>query len=158
MTCKSSPSKPTVLIYGHMDKQPPLTEFWREGLHPYNPVIQDGKVTTLFCFNQFIFFFFFNFQLYGRGGADDGYSIFSAITSIKAAQIQNVPLPNVIIMIESREESGSQDLPFYVDELKDQIGSPTLVICLDSGCANYDQFWMTSSLRGLIDCNTNHQS
>jgi acetylornithine deacetylase/succinyl-diaminopimelate desuccinylase-like protein len=63
---------------------------------------------------------------------------------------QNQSHPRCIILIEAREESGSQDLPAYVEFLKDQIGIPSLVICLDSGCGNYEQFWMTTSLRGAV--------
>jgi len=131
MTLDGKGSDKTVLLYGHLDKQPPLTSSWAEGLHPYKPVIRDGK-------------------LYGRGGADDGYATFSAVTIIKALQAQGVSHPRCVVIIEAREESGSQDLPAYVDHLKDRIGVPELIVCLDSGCGNYEQFWMTSSLRGCI--------
>jgi acetylornithine deacetylase/succinyl-diaminopimelate desuccinylase-like protein len=56
-------------------------------------------------------------------------------------------------MIEACEESGSYDLPAYVDHLADRIGKPSLVVCLDSGCGNYDQLWCTTSLRGLAGGN-----
>mmetsp|Transcript_7430 Transcript_7430/g.11189 ORF Transcript_7430/g.11189 Transcript_7430/m.11189 type:complete len:395 (+) Transcript_7430:159-1343(+) len=121
----------TVLLYGHMDKQPPLTDDWEPDLGPYKPVIRDGK-------------------LYGRGGADDGYAIFSCVTAIKGLKEQNVPHGRMVIIIEGCEESGSRDLPIYVDHLKDRIGTPSLVVCLDSGCGTYDQFWLTSSLRGIV--------
>jgi len=131
MTLEGKGSDQTVLLYGHLDKQPPLTESWEPGLHPYKPVIRDGK-------------------LYGRGGADDGYATFSAITAIKALLEQGVAHPRCVIIVEAREESGSQDLPAYVDHLKDRIGVPSLIVCLDSGCGNYEQFWMTTSLRGCV--------
>jgi len=121
----------TVLLYGHLDKQPPLTEFWESGLGPHTPVIRDGK-------------------LYGRGGADDGYALFGAITAIKALKEQDIPHSRCVILIEACEESGSRDLPFYISHLKERIGLPSLIICLDSGCGNYDQLWLTSSLRGCI--------
>lgn len=121
----------TVLLYGHCDKQPPLTDKWAEGLHPYNPVIRDGK-------------------LYGRGGADDGYAAFAAITSIQILKEQNIPHDRYVIIIEASEESGSPDLPYYIEHHKEQIGVPSLIVCLDSGCGNYEQFWMTSSLRGML--------
>eukprot|EP01099_Mayorella_cantabrigiensis_P006996 TRINITY_DN603_c0_g8_i2.p1 TRINITY_DN603_c0_g8~~TRINITY_DN603_c0_g8_i2.p1 ORF type:complete len:481 (-),score=116.42 TRINITY_DN603_c0_g8_i2:123-1544(-) len=121
----------TVLLYGHFDKQPPLTETWAEGLGPYTPVLRDGK-------------------LYGRGGADDGYSIFSAVTAIKALQEQNIPHSRYVILIEGSEESGSVDLPSYIEHLRERIGEPSLVVCLDSGAGTYDKFWLTTSLRGLI--------
>eukprot|EP01129_Flabellula_baltica_P015804 TRINITY_DN817_c0_g2_i1.p1 TRINITY_DN817_c0_g2~~TRINITY_DN817_c0_g2_i1.p1 ORF type:complete len:479 (+),score=131.30 TRINITY_DN817_c0_g2_i1:37-1473(+) len=118
-----------LLMYGHMDKQPPLYP-WREGLDPYTPVIEDGK-------------------LYGRGGADDGYAIYSSITVVKTIQQQSSH-GKIVILIEASEETGSPDLPYWVDQVQDQMGPVGLVLCLDSGCANYDQFWLTSSLRGLV--------
>jgi len=121
----------TILMYGHLDKQPPLTEAWDEGLHPYKPVIKDGK-------------------LYGRGGADDGYAICAALLSVEALQKQNIPHARVVIIIEASEESGSPHLPKYMEHLEDRIGTPNLIVCLDSGCGNYEQFWITTSLRGLI--------
>lgn len=120
----------TVLLYGHLDKQPPM-EGWNEGLGPWKPVIRDGK-------------------LYGRGGADDGYAGFASLTAIKALQLQGLPHARCVVIIEADEESGSDDLPYYIDALQDRIGSPSLVICLDSGCGNYDQLWVTNSLRGLV--------
>tara|TARA_R110000868_G_scaffold32183_9_gene117354 strand:+ start:5939 stop:7399 length:1461 start_codon:yes stop_codon:yes gene_type:complete len=121
----------TILLYGHMDKQPEFNG-WDDDKSPWTPVIQDNK-------------------LYGRGGADDGYAIFSSITAIKALQEQNLPHSRCVIIIEGCEESGSFDLPYYIDYLKDKIKEPSLVICLDSGCGNYDQLWLTSSLRGVIN-------
>jgi len=120
----------TVLLYGHLDKQPPM-HGWNEGLGPWTPVISDGK-------------------LYGRGGADDGYAGFASLTAIQALQDQGLPHARCVIIVEADEESGSDDLPYYITALKDRIGSPSLVICLDSGCGNYDQLWVTNSLRGLV--------
>jgi acetylornithine deacetylase/succinyl-diaminopimelate desuccinylase-like protein len=120
----------TVLMYGHLDKQPAMVG-WEEGLGPWTPVLRDGK-------------------LYGRGGADDGYAIFATIASIRAVQQQGLPHARIVVLIECCEESGSLDLPAYIDLLSDRIGTPGLVICLDSGCGNYDQLWMTTSLRGSI--------
>lgn len=124
-------STETVLLYGHLDKQPPM-EGWHEGLGPWKPVIKDGR-------------------LYGRGGADDGYAAFASLTAIKALQLQGAPHARCVIIIEACEESGSSDLPYYIDALMDRIGSPSLVICLDSGCGNYEQLWVTTSLRGLAN-------
>ncbi len=120
----------TVLLYGHLDKQPEMTG-WDEDLGPWKPVLKDDK-------------------LYGRGGADDGYAAFASLTAIEALQRQGVPHSRCVILIEACEESGSYDLPHYIDELKDRIGSPRLVVCLDSGCGNYDQLWSTTSLRGIV--------
>ncbi len=120
----------TVLMYGHLDKQPPMTG-WEPGLGPWTPVVRDGK-------------------LYGRGGADDGYAIFASVGAILALQRQSIEHSRIVVLIECCEESGSPDLPFYIEALSDRIGTPKLVICLDSGCGNYDQLWITTSLRGSI--------
>ncbi len=120
----------TVLIYGHLDKQPEF-EGWRDDLHPWKPVITDDR-------------------LYGRGGADDGYAIYSAIIAIKSLQQQALPHPRIVVLIEASEESGSPDLSHYMDALSPQIGTPGLVIALDSTCGNYDQLWVTTSLRGML--------
>jgi acetylornithine deacetylase/succinyl-diaminopimelate desuccinylase-like protein len=120
----------TVLMYGHLDKQPPMTG-WESGLGPWTPVQRDGK-------------------LYGRGGADDGYAIFATIAAIRTLQEQNIEHSRIVVLIECCEESGSVDLPAYIELLGERIGTPRLVICLDSGCGNYDQLWMTTSLRGSI--------
>lgn len=120
----------TILLYGHLDKQPPM-HGWEEGLGPHTPVIRDGK-------------------LYGRGGADDGYAIFAAITAIQALKKQGVPHSRCVVVIEACEESGSRDLPYYIQLLLPRIKSPSLIICLDSGCGNYEQLWLTTSLRGAV--------
>ncbi|KGI77764.1 M20 family metallopeptidase [Oleiagrimonas soli] len=119
----------TVVLYGHLDKQPEMTG-WADDLGPWKPVIKGDK-------------------LYGRGGADDGYAIFGSLTALLALHDQGVKHARCVVLIEACEESGSYDLPFYVDHLADRIGSPSLVVCLDSGCANYDQLWLTTSLRGM---------
>jgi len=123
-------SKDTVLLYGHLDKQPEMTG-WGEGLDPWKPVIRGDK-------------------LYGRGGADDGYAAFASLTAIEALEQQKVPHARCVVIIEACEESGSYDLPFYVDHLAERIGTPSLVVCLDSGCGNYEQLWGTTSLRGVV--------
>jgi acetylornithine deacetylase/succinyl-diaminopimelate desuccinylase-like protein len=120
----------TVLLYGHLDKQPEMVG-WEEGYGPWLPRIVGDK-------------------LYGRGGADDGYAMFGALTALAALAAQGVPHARAVVLIEACEESGSYDLPFYVDHLADRIGSPSLVVCLDSGCGNYDQLWLTTSLRGVV--------
>lgn len=123
-------SSDCVLLYGHLDKQPEMTG-WRDGFGPWKPVVENDR-------------------LYGRGGADDGYAVFSAIAAIRALKEQKVPHSRCVILIEACEESGSYDLPFYVEALSDRIGVPRLIVCLDSGCGNYDQLWCTTSLRGLV--------
>lgn len=120
----------TVLIYGHLDKQPEFSG-WEDGLEPFKPVFRDDK-------------------LYGRGGADDGYAIYAAIAAIRSLMEQELPRPRIVVLIEASEESGSPDLPFYMDQLEEKLGKPGLVIALDSTCGNYDQLWVTTSLRGLL--------
>ncbi len=120
----------TVLLYGHLDKQPEMTG-WREGLGPWIPVREGDK-------------------LYGRGGADDGYALFASVCALQAMHEQGIPHARSVIMIEFSEESGSPDLPFYVERHAQQIGQVDLVVCLDSGAGNYDQLWSTTSLRGLV--------
>ena len=123
-------SDDVVLLYGHYDKQPEFSG-WDDDLDPWTPVIKDGK-------------------LYGRGGADDGYAIFGSLTAIRALQEQGIPHAHCIVLVEGCEESGSFDLPYYIDKLEDRIGSPDLVVCLDAECGNYDQLWCTTSLRGNL--------
>ena len=119
-----------VLMYGHMDKQPEFTG-WAEGLSPWTPVLRDGR-------------------LYGRGGADDGYAVFGSLLALRALADQQVPHARCVILIEGSEESGSPDLPAYIDALAPRIGEPSLVVCLDAECGNYEQFWCTTSLRGNL--------
>jgi acetylornithine deacetylase/succinyl-diaminopimelate desuccinylase-like protein len=119
----------TILMYGHLDKQPEMTG-WKQGYGPWTPVLHEGK-------------------LYGRGGADDGYAIFASLLALSALKEQGVPHARIVGLIECCEESGSYDLPHYLDALKARIGNVDLVIGLDSGCGNYEQLWMTTSLRGI---------
>lgn len=123
-------SDDVVLLYGHYDKQPEFSG-WEKGLDPWTPVRRDGK-------------------LYGRGGADDGYSTFGSLTAIRALQEQDVPHAHCVVLIEGCEESGSFDLPYYFELLGERLGSPDLVVCLDAECGNYDQLWCTTSLRGNV--------
>ena len=118
----------TVLMYGHLDKQPEM-KGWTTG--PWEPVIKDGR-------------------LYGRGGGDDGYALFAALSALLALKEQGIAHARTVILIEASEESGSPDLPAYIEHLSARIGTPDLVVCLDSGCGNYDQLWLTTSLRGMV--------
>jgi acetylornithine deacetylase/succinyl-diaminopimelate desuccinylase-like protein len=120
----------TVLLYGHLDKQPEFTG-WLPGLGPWEPVVRDGK-------------------LYGRGAADDGYAAFSSLTAITALKAQKVPLARCVLLIEACEESNSVDLPAHLEALGNAIGDPSLVICLDAECGNYERVWCTTSLRGNL--------
>ncbi len=121
----------TILLYGHMDKQPEMAG-WDEDLGPWKPVIKGDK-------------------LYGRGGADDGYAAFAALNAIATLQRLSIPHARCVVIIEASEESGSDDLPFYLEKLKQQIGKPNFVVCLDSFCGKYEQMWSTTSLRGVVN-------
>jgi acetylornithine deacetylase/succinyl-diaminopimelate desuccinylase-like protein len=126
----SDSSAQTILMYGHLDKQPEFSG-WRNDLGPWTPVYEDGK-------------------LYGRGGADDGYAVYASIAAVQALKNQKTPHPRIVGLIETCEESGSYDLLPYVDALRARLGDVGLVICLDSGAGNYDQLWLTTSLRGAV--------
>jgi acetylornithine deacetylase/succinyl-diaminopimelate desuccinylase-like protein len=128
-TRAASDGAQTVLMYGHLDKQPEFNG-WRSDLGPWTPKYENGL-------------------LYGRGAADDGYAIYASIAAIQALQRQQVPHPRIVGLIETGEESGSPDLVPYIDALRSRMGDVGLVICLDSGAGNYDQLWLTTSLRGL---------
>jgi len=120
----------TVLLYGHLDKQPEM-EGWSDGRGPWTPVLEGDR-------------------LYGRGGADDGYAAFASLTAIEALQTAGGSHGRCLVLIEASEESGSPDLAAHVEALADRLGSPSLVVCLDSGCIDYDRMWVTTSLRGLV--------
>jgi len=124
------PGANPVLLYGHLDKQPEMTG-WDADMGPWTPVLRDDK-------------------LYGRGSADDGYAMYSALAAISALQAHGLAHARCVVLIEACEESGSYDLPAYIEHLAARIGSPSLVVCLDSGCANYEQLWCTTSLRGML--------
>jgi acetylornithine deacetylase/succinyl-diaminopimelate desuccinylase-like protein len=123
-------STDTICLYGHLDKQPEFNG-WRSDLGPWTPKYENGL-------------------LYGRGGADDGYAIYASLTAILALDRQGIPRPRCVGIIESCEESGSFDLPAYIDLLRPRLGNVGLVVCLDSGAGNYDQLWLTTSLRGNV--------
>jgi acetylornithine deacetylase/succinyl-diaminopimelate desuccinylase-like protein len=120
----------STLLYGHLDKQPPLGT-WSEGLSPFEPV-RRGDL------------------LFGRGAADDGYSLFSALLAIEALQATKVPHGRCVILIEASEESGSPDLTAHLDALTETLGAVDLVVCLDSGALDYERLWVTTSLRGNL--------
>jgi len=119
----------TVLLYGHLDKQPEMAG-WHEGYGPWDPRSVDGK-------------------LYGRGAADDGYAVFAALCAIAALQSHGIPHSRCVGVIETCEESGSYDLPAYLEELAPRMGQVDFVVGLDSGCGDYQRLWATTSLRGL---------
>jgi acetylornithine deacetylase/succinyl-diaminopimelate desuccinylase-like protein len=120
----------TTVLYGHLDKQPPVAD-WSPGLGPWTPVVKDGR-------------------LYGRGAADDGYSGYAAIAAIEAVHAAGGSHARCLVLLETSEESGSPDLPAYLEHLGDRLGDVSLVVCLDSGGGDYERMWLTTSLRGLV--------
>ncbi len=126
----TSASTDTIVLYGHLDKQPPLGD-WSEGLEPFRAVRRDER-------------------LYARGVADDGYAVFSAILALEALEARGEAHARCVILIEASEESGSPDLEAHLDALHDHLGSVELMICLDSGALTYDRLWVTTSLRGIV--------
>ncbi|SFS85618.1 M20/M25/M40 family metallo-hydrolase [Saccharopolyspora flava] len=120
----------SVLLYGHLDKQPPVGG-WSEGLGPWTPVVRDGK-------------------LFGRGAADDGYAGYAAVTAIEAVRAHGGEHARCVVLLETGEESGSPDLPAYLEHLRDRLGAVSLVVCLDSGAGDYERMWLTNSLRGMV--------
>ncbi len=127
----TAPGDGTAVLYGHLDKQPPLGN-WSDGLGPYDPVRRGDR-------------------LFARGVGDDGYSTFSALLAVEAMEAQNIPHSRCVVLIEASEESGSPDLEAYLDHLKDHLGNVELMICLDSGALTYDRLWVTTSLRGVVN-------
>lgn len=126
----TAPGDDTVLLYGHLDKQPEMVG-WRDGLGPWEPVVEGDR-------------------LYGRGGADDGYAAFAAATALEALAEAGGRHRRCVLVIEASEESGSPDLGAHVDRIADRLGDVSFVVCLDSGCADWDRLWLTTSLRGLV--------
>ncbi|MEO3809129.1 M20/M25/M40 family metallo-hydrolase [Sphaerisporangium sp. B11E5] len=120
----------TVLLYGHLDKQPPLGD-WSEGLDPWRAVARDGR-------------------LYGRGAVDDGYSGYAAVTALAAVRAAGGEHARAVLLLETEEESGSPDLPVYLEHLAGRLGEVSLVVCLDGGGGDYERLWLTESLRGVV--------
>jgi len=120
----------TVLIYGHIDKQPPF-DGWTEGRGPWTPVVEGD-------------------WLYARGVADDGYALPSAVVAVESVMAAGGRHGRIVILAEGSEESGSPHLPDVLALLSDRIGVPDLVLALDSGSPTYDRLWVTTSLRGAL--------
>ena len=121
-----------IMVYGHIDKQPHLTESWREGLHPYKHVEENGL-------------------LYGRGGVDDGYNWFTILALVKALQELKIPHDRFILFYECDEESSSKDIPYYLEKFKETIQVPDVMFCLDGGSFSNKFFTLGTSLRGCLN-------
>lgn len=120
----------TALLYGHLDKQPPVAN-WSDGLGPWTPVRRGER-------------------LYGRGSADDGYAGYAAMAALEAVRTADGAHARTVLLLETGEESGSPDLPAYLEHLSDKFGQVSFVVCLDSGGSDYERLWLTTSLRGLV--------
>ena len=118
-----------IMMYGHLDKQP-YGPGWEEGLSPTDPIIRGDF-------------------MYGRGSCDDGYSAFACMLAVKALQESGAKWPRVVLTLETEEESGSPCLLALLKEAEPLIGKPDAMFCMDSGALDYEQLWLTSSLRGV---------
>ena len=123
-------SEAAAFFYGHLDKQPEAAG-WTKNRAPFKPVIEEGR-------------------LYGRGCADDGYSIYAALTAVKALEEAKMPHPRCCGLIETREESGSEDLPHWLATVAPRCGKVGLVTVLDSAAGDYERLWITASFRGIV--------
>src|SRR6476620_3083204 len=95
------PSKPTVLVYGHYDVQPPdPLELWHSG--PFDPVIKDNKI-------------------YARGSADNKGQVYMHVKAFETMMATNSLPTNVKFIIEGEEEIGSPNLATFVKEHKDLL-------------------------------------
>ena len=119
----------TVVMYGHLDKQPEM-EPWSPGLGPWLPVLRGDR-------------------LYGRGGADDGYSVFAALLAVQALREAGGRHARIVVLIEASEESSSVHLATHLETLLPRFAGADLVITLDSFCESYDRLWTTTSTRGV---------
>ena len=123
---------PSILTYGHLDKMPHLdAEGWGEGLSATNPVVKGRKV-------------------YGRGTNDDGYNPFCVVTAVKYLEENNLPHPKVIMLLESGEESGDDEIQIYLKDLRSRIGDVGVIMVLDAEAQDYDTLWCCTSLRGVV--------
>jgi len=119
----------TVLLYGHMDKQPEMTG-WSEGLGPWTPVLRGDRSTAVAGRRRL-----FHVRVARRA---------------RGLQDQGVPHARCVVIIEGCEESGSFDLPHYIEHLARADRHAVGRRVLDSGAADYERLWCTTSLRGMV--------
>ena len=121
-------SKPTVLVYGHYDVQPPdPLELWNTP--PFEPTVRDGKI-------------------YARGACDDKGQFYMHIKAFEILMKHNLLACNVKFMIEGEEEVGSDNLPVFVKEYRDKLKADVILIS-DTSLISLDQPSITVGLRGL---------
>ena len=124
----SDPQKPTVLVYGHYDVQPPdPLDLWKTP--PFEPTIVDGKI-------------------YARGACDDKGQVYMHIKAFEIMMKQNLLSCNIKFMIEGEEEVGSEHLGEFVKENKSKLKADVILIS-DTSLISLDQPSITAGLRGL---------
>ncbi len=122
------PSKPTVLVYGHYDVQPPEPlELWKTG--PFEPVIKDGNV-------------------YARGSADDKGQFFMHVKALEILTKTNSLPNNIKFLIEGEEEIGSPNLGKFVHDHKGLLKSDVILIS-DSSMLSMETPSLDIGVRGL---------
>ncbi len=121
-------SKPTVLVYGHYDVQPPEPlELWNSG--PFDPVIKDGKI-------------------FARGSCDDKGQVYMHIKALETLVQTNTLQNNIKFCIEGEEEVGSPNLGKFVSAHKDLLKADCVLIS-DSAMISLDTPSLDIGLRGL---------
>jgi acetylornithine deacetylase/succinyl-diaminopimelate desuccinylase-like protein len=122
-------SKPTVLVYGHYDVQPPdPLELWHSG--PFEPVIKDGKI-------------------FARGACDDKGQFFMHVKALETlVQTDSLPV-NIKFLIEGEEEIGSAHLPDFVKEHKALLKADVVLIS-DTSMISMDTPSIDVGVRGLV--------
>ena len=124
----TDPSKPTVLVYGHYDVQPPdPLELWHSG--PFDPVIKDGKI-------------------YARGSADDKGQFFMHVKALETLVKTNTTTCNFKFIIEGEEEIGSPNLAKFVKEHKPLLKADVILIS-DTSMLSMDTPSIDVGVRGL---------
>ena len=122
------PSKPTVLVYGHYDVQPPEPlELWHSG--PFEPTIKDGKI-------------------YARGSADDKGQFYMHVKALETLVKTNSMTTNIKFLIEGEEEVGSPNLGKFVADNKELLKNDVILIS-DSSMLGMDKPSLDVGVRGL---------
>lgn len=122
------PSRPTVLVYGHYDVQPPdPLALWNSP--PFEPTVRDGKI-------------------YARGSCDDKGQVYMHIKALEIMIQQNDVPCNIKFMIEGEEEVGSANLGAFVKANKARLKADVILIS-DTALISLNQPSITVGLRGL---------
>lgn len=119
----------TVLAYGHLDVQP-AGGGWTV-TDPFRPVVRESR-------------------LYGRGAGDDKYVPLAVVAALEALRAANQAHPQVILLLETSEESSSVDLPAHLAAHGGLLGQPDLIVCLDTFVPDTSRLWHSTSMRGIV--------